>query len=129
MFVLFDILNNYYIILQMDFSKKNTLYKLIGEKIKFFRQQKKLSQSELAEKLSLSRTSIVNIEQGRQHPYIHILWEIADIINIPINDLIPQKEDLSYNINFETIEEKAGNKDSAEQISKFLGETLKMKVK
>ncbi|QMU26599.1 helix-turn-helix transcriptional regulator (plasmid) [Adhaeribacter radiodurans] len=48
-----------------------------------------MSQTDLASKINLSRTSIVNIEQGRQHPSLYLLSLIANVLKIGVHDLIP----------------------------------------
>lgn len=72
-------------------------YKLVGEKIIFFRKnnRKTITQKLLGEKIGLSRASIVNIEKGRQKVSLHLLWQIAEIFNIELNQLIPTKNELS----------------------------------
>ena len=70
---------------------ETALYELIGRKIREKRIAKEigLSQDKLAEQLSMSRASIVNIEAGRQRPPIHILWRIAEILKTEISDMMP----------------------------------------
>ncbi|GAB2798288.1 hypothetical protein GCM10027275_49830 [Rhabdobacter roseus] len=48
-----------------------------------------MSQGDLALKINLSRTSVVNIEQGRQHPSLYLLWQISEALKVSIFDLIP----------------------------------------
>lgn len=65
------------------------LYKWIGKRIASFREEKKLSQTDLAQLTDLSRGSIANIEKGRQQTPLHVLWDIAKNLNISINRIIP----------------------------------------
>jgi transcriptional regulator with XRE-family HTH domain len=48
-----------------------------------------MSQAALAKAVGLSRTSITNIEQGRQPVNIHTLYAMADILGIEVGDLLP----------------------------------------
>src|SRR5260370_29919726 len=77
----------------MDENAKRKLYKTIGGKIKIARKSKK-SQQELAGSLNLTRTSITNIEMGNQRVQIDTLWQIADILGVSIQELLPTKDEI-----------------------------------
>lgn len=63
--------------------------KYIGEKIKYFRNQKGLTQEDLANKLNLGKGTISNYESGYRTPKEKRLFELAEILGISINDLFP----------------------------------------
>lgn len=65
------------------------LYEWIGKQIAFYRQEKKLSQTALAQFTDLSRGSIANIEKGRQQAPLHVLFNIAKVLGITPNRIIP----------------------------------------
>ena len=69
------------------------LYRELGRKIREARERsgQKLSQEKLAKRLGISRASIVNIEAGRQHAPLHLLWQIAEILGTDLTFLIPLK--------------------------------------
>ena len=73
-------------------------YNLIGQKIKYFRKEKDISQKELADKIEMSRTSLVQIENGVQKIQIDKLYQIADVLNITVSDLIPNEEEIKIKI-------------------------------
>jgi DNA-binding XRE family transcriptional regulator len=77
-------------------SDNEILYQAIGEKIRQVRERSrpKLSQAQLATQLGVSRASIVNIEAGRQHAPLHILWQIAGVLGTELSLLIPQRDEL-----------------------------------
>ncbi|MEV2908343.1 helix-turn-helix domain-containing protein [Paenibacillus larvae] len=56
----------------------------LGENIKFYRKQKKMTQNELAQKSYMSRTYLSDIERGRQNPSLNTLISIAKVLNIDI---------------------------------------------
>jgi transcriptional regulator with XRE-family HTH domain len=70
------------------------LYRQIGSSIKERRKKSEplVSQEKLADIVGLSRTSIVNIELGKQHIQIHTLYQIADILGVNALDLLPSSE-------------------------------------
>ena len=75
---------------------ENTLYKTIGGKIQKQRVKLDLTQEELAKKATMNRTSITNIENGIQKAPLHVLYQLASILNLSIFDLLPESLDGSY---------------------------------
>jgi DNA-binding XRE family transcriptional regulator len=68
----------------------------LGSKIHTIRKQCKINQDQLAEKVGLTRTSIVNIEKGRQKVLIHTLINIASALNADLKELIPVEPPFNY---------------------------------
>lgn len=60
----------------------------IAENIRFFRKQAELTQEELAARFGSRKTLISNYEIGRNTPDIETLWELADIFDITIDELV-----------------------------------------
>lgn len=60
----------------------------IAENIRFFRKQAGLTQEELAARFGSRKTLISNYEIGRNTPDIETLWELADIFDITIDELV-----------------------------------------
>ncbi|WP_394261214.1 helix-turn-helix domain-containing protein [Moraxella boevrei] len=60
----------------------------IQEKIRFLRQQKNLTQEQVAELLDLTPQAYSKIEQGKTRLNIERIQQIANIFNIDITDLI-----------------------------------------
>ncbi len=60
----------------------------IAENIRFFRKQAGLTQEELAARFGSRKTLISNYEIGRYTPDIETLWELADIFDITIDELV-----------------------------------------
>lgn len=58
------------------------------EKLKQLREEKKLSQEEMAELTGLSKNGYRNIECGESHPKAESLYKIAQILGVKIDDLI-----------------------------------------
>lgn len=66
-----------------------TLYKTIGGRLKARRKQLGKSQSWLAERTGLLRTSITNIESGRQKIPLHTLYAACLALNCELTDILP----------------------------------------
>jgi XRE family transcriptional regulator, regulator of sulfur utilization len=62
---------------------KNSLSSQIGERLRFYRQQRQLSLEELAELTSVSKPMLGQIERGTSNPTVAILWKIAAGLQIP----------------------------------------------
>ena len=65
-----------------------TDYVLIGERIKFWRQQRSLTQEQLAEKVELTPGFISLIETGKKRASLETLLSICRALNITLNDLL-----------------------------------------
>jgi transcriptional regulator with XRE-family HTH domain len=61
---------------------------MIEKNIKNFREQKGISQSELAERLNVTIQAVSNWETGKTQPDIDTLRKIADILEVSIDELI-----------------------------------------
>ena len=70
-------------------TSHDEFYRILGSNIRTLRTQQKISQSTFAAAINLSRTSVVNIEQGRQHPSVYLLARISHILSVSLADLIP----------------------------------------
>lgn len=70
------------------------LYAEIGESIRKGRVKSNLTQIELANIVELTRSSIANIEAGRQRPPVHIIFMIAQAFNVSAHELIPSTSEL-----------------------------------
>ena len=68
------------------------VYKILGSKIRKYRQKAGLSQEELGNQLHLTRGSIAKMEAGTQSLYVHSLYKIAKICRIRVGDLLPSGE-------------------------------------
>ena len=64
------------------------LYRCIGKNIFSYRKKLGFSQQDLADRIQMSRVSVVNIEKGRQHPPIHLLFKISKLLNVDIIELL-----------------------------------------
>ena len=80
--------------------------KLLGQRIKYFRKAKKLTQEQLAELVGMEPNSISIIESGRNFPTLNSLEKIARALDIELNILIRYSRtrtnsEIIDNINFE----------------------------
>lgn len=66
-------------------------YKHIGMTLRGAREALSMTQGELAHVVGLSRTSLTNIELGRQRILVDQLAELANALHIPVSSLIPER--------------------------------------
>lgn len=68
----------------------------IGLRIKELREQNRLTQSEFAKKISISRSSLINYETNKREVPLKILMRISELFNINMDDLTGSVPTLTY---------------------------------
>jgi transcriptional regulator with XRE-family HTH domain len=67
------------------------LYRRLGQTVAKRRRELRLTQSDIAEKLGLSRASLANLENGRQRIMVHQLFALVNALKLKsILDLVPE---------------------------------------
>lgn len=68
------------------------VYVQLGRKVAVARKKLELTQAELAERVSLTRASIANLETGRQRVMLHDVFELVEALECKtILELIPER--------------------------------------
>jgi transcriptional regulator with XRE-family HTH domain len=70
-------------------GNRDEICKRFGKLLAGRRTEARMSQEAFAKAVGLSRTSITNIERGRQPISLHTLYFMADILGIEPADLLP----------------------------------------
>jgi transcriptional regulator with XRE-family HTH domain len=65
------------------------IYLFVANRVRLARKQASLTQEELGDHTGIGRTSIVNIEAGRQRVLLHHLAAISEVTNIEISCFLP----------------------------------------
>lgn len=60
----------------------------VGARIRELRLEQGLSQEALALESGLSRNMIIGIEWGKKSVAYERLWDIADVLEVPVTDLL-----------------------------------------
>jgi len=68
---------------------KDVFTQKIAKKVKKAREEAGLSQEELAHQAGIYRTYIGHIENGRYSPSAYIIYKIAKVLKVNLNDLLP----------------------------------------
>jgi transcriptional regulator with XRE-family HTH domain len=67
--------------------------KLVGRNVKRIRQEKDLTQEQLAELSGFSQQYISGLEQGRRNPTVVTLYELATALGVSHMELVRSTED------------------------------------
>jgi transcriptional regulator with XRE-family HTH domain len=98
------------------------LYPLIGKEITRLRKNKNWTQTDLAKAVSLTRTSITNIEKGRQKILVNTLWDIAEQFNIHPSKLLPKQIIAPSSVVVEVDKAKGLSDDNRKLIKQLIAE-------
>lgn len=70
-------------------SFSSALYQLLGSRIKKRREELGINQEDLGKKVDIGRTSISNMEQGRQKPPLSLIYKICHVLDIDVHMVLP----------------------------------------
>jgi transcriptional regulator with XRE-family HTH domain len=73
----------------MTKSNVDAFYGELGERIVRIRKQRNITQEQLSTALGLTRTSVTNIEKGRQKVLLHTCFAIATALSVDVAELLP----------------------------------------
>ena len=79
--------------LQLMRHMSTAFYEIVGARIKTQRDELGLRQEDLAESIGLSRTSVTNIERGRQRLFLDQFAEICRVLKVQPSDIFPDPLD------------------------------------
>jgi transcriptional regulator with XRE-family HTH domain len=90
----------------MTQAEIETLYRIISERVRNARKRRGLNQQDLASRIGKDRTSVVNLESGKQKMPLHVLWSIAEHVGMTLHDLIPTKAEIAAAASVPTLDAK-----------------------
>jgi len=73
-------------------SEVDGLYREFGRHFRQVREKAQLTQEQVAERVGLTRTSVTNIERGRQHIGLHQLYLLAAAVGRQPAELLPDHD-------------------------------------
>ncbi|MFC7786719.1 helix-turn-helix domain-containing protein [Rossellomorea sp. GCM10028870] len=96
---------------------------MIGERVKKYRQEKRMSMTELAEKAGVAKSYLSSIERNlQQNPSIQFLEKVSAALGIPMDALLHDQSE-NQNIDHEWLkiaEEAMDSGISKEQFREFI---------
>ncbi|MGQ7686550.1 XRE family transcriptional regulator [Streptococcus suis] len=90
-------------------DKELSIY--VGQKIKDFRLSRNMTQKELAERIGMGDTTIVNYEKGIRTPKKNTLFKISEVLKTSIDDFFPPITTTAPNSLVEQISDKVAYLD------------------
>jgi transcriptional regulator with XRE-family HTH domain len=63
---------------------------IFGRRVRAARRAAGLTPTGLGGLVGLSRSSIANLEAGRQRVPIHVIWNLSAALGVPVRDLVPE---------------------------------------
>lgn len=76
-------------------EQTDRFYVDFGRRVRAARERKGLTQQALADVLGLTRSSVANIEAGRQRALLHMTAAISAATGVPAADLLPGDAELT----------------------------------
>jgi len=77
---------------------EDALYRWIGDRLKKRRLELHLTQDDIASRVGVLRTSITNIEAGRQKTPLHVLYGLCEALDLDIALVVPPSSEVSRRI-------------------------------
>lgn len=79
----------------MNHEEDKRLYEDVGRRISIAREKQnpKMFQAGLARALGVTRASVSNIERGEQRISLALLYEVANVLDMKLGDLLPPLSD------------------------------------
>ena len=71
---------------------------ILSDRLKREREKRGWSQTELAEKLHVSRQSVSKWETGKNYPSIEVIIDLSDLFGITIDELLRSDEELKEKV-------------------------------
>lgn len=71
----------------MTKRKNDEMDKYIGAKFRYYREQKGLTQQDIADKLGVTKTAVSNWETGDRAMYLSIAKRYCKVLDISISDI------------------------------------------
>lgn len=103
-----------------------SVYRAFGQAIQRHRKRLGLTQDDIARRVGLSRTSITNIEKGRQKVLLHQILEFAACLEVAPEALLPAQPSLSKPLD---IDRKLGRaKDLVDEEKKWVERVIQPPV-
>lgn len=96
-------------------ESEQAFYQATGALIRAARIARGLTQSELAGSVGLTRTSVVNIEKGRQKILLHTLRDFASALGSVPGDLLPPEAESGSGYGSRMVIDTVGLSRDAEQ--------------
>lgn len=70
-------------------AREKQLYQFLGTRLRERRHSLHMTQADLAIRVGLLRSSVANIEAGRQRITVHVLYDLCQALNLDVSTALP----------------------------------------
>ncbi|MCL4498787.1 MAG: helix-turn-helix domain-containing protein [Chloroflexi bacterium] len=70
---------------------RDAFYVDVGKAIRRLREERGLTQTDLGTAVGLTRTSISNVEKGRQKMLLHTFYDVAETLMADLSTILPRQ--------------------------------------
>ena len=106
-------------------KKVDRFYFELGKRIRKARIKQNLTQQQLAELVSLNRTSITNIEKGVQRLLAHTVVDLAAELKVPIESILPNNRAASSSMEIDRLFDKTSSPEERDFLESALNKISK----
>lgn len=71
---------------------KGKFTQIVGDNIRKVREEKNISQEELADEAGLYRTYVGHLEKARYSPSAYILYKLAKVLKVDVSKFFPKQQ-------------------------------------
>ena len=105
------------------------IYKIIGNRLKEYREKAKDTQEDIADHLGFSRASVANYESGKQRISVAELYRLAEYFHVELNDLLPSLKEMKTKFSPDNILDQAENlkEEERKELKEFIKTTGSLK--
>ena len=89
----------------LDEAEIAQFYLDVGRRVRAARSVAGLTQAQLADRVGLRRSSIANLEAGRQRFLLHFVAAIAGALAVAVDDLVPTVEVSEPSLDFDRLDD------------------------
>jgi transcriptional regulator with XRE-family HTH domain len=110
-------------------SDQDKFYAELGIRVRKARLALNLTQEQLADLVFLNRTSVTNIEKGKQKILAHTLVDLADNLQTSVSELLPEKRDKPKDVSVNALLPQDSSPEERKFLEKVLEQTKKGRAK
>lgn len=102
----------------------DALHRMVGERIREARRAQRHEQAWLAAALGVSRTTMSNIEGGRQRVFLDQVYEVARHLHVDVTTLMPRLDDVTPVAAVRTPSDDPLLRGAGERLSRVVSDVL-----
>lgn len=98
---------------QSDDPTVDRFYRAVGERVRGARNAARMTQTALAARLGITRSSVANLEAGRQRIPLHVFAAVAESLDVTPASLLPEKITVLGDAELSRLDERLANEEES----------------